>query len=288
MQHERLAALALQAVDDLRIASGAERRHDERLRLTTGEESRAVRARQYAYLDRDRPDGLGIATVDARLAVQDPLAHDVTFQLEERAVDLLRGPLRRFAAGQGGERLGLDLGNARVALLLLRDGVGLREGGLGMQRDGARQFRVLGGRLPAPARLAGLGGELANGADRDLHLLVAEDHRAQHDILRQALGFRLHHEDAFLRTGHDEVQLRLGELRGGRVEEILTVFPPHAGGADRAVEGNAREGERRGSAEERGDVRIHLRVDRQYRRDDLYLVVEAVREERADRAVDEA
>ena len=90
MQHEGLAALALEAIDDLRIAGGAERRHDERLRLTAGEERGAVGARQHAHLHGDRPDRPGVAAVDARLAVQDPLAHDVALELEEDAVDLLR------------------------------------------------------------------------------------------------------------------------------------------------------------------------------------------------------
>ena len=97
-----------------------------------------------------------------------------------------------------------------MALLLLRDGVGLGEGGLGVQRERARQLRILRGRLPGPARLASLGDQLADGANGDLHLLVAEHHRAQHHILRQALGLGLHHEDAVLRGSHDEMQLRFG------------------------------------------------------------------------------
>ena len=175
-----------------------------------------------------------------------------------------------------------------MTLLLLRDGVGLSKSGLRVQGDRARQLRIFRRGLPVPARLAGLGDELADGAYGDLHLLVAEDHRAQHHVLRQALRLRLHHEDAVLRGGDDEVQLRLGELLGGGIEEVLAVLPADAGGADRAAERDTGEGERRGSAEERGNVRIDLRIDRQHRRDDLHFVVEAVRKERTDRPVDEA
>ena len=91
-----------------------------------------------------------------------------------------------------------------------------------------------------------------------------------------------------LRAGHDQVQLRLGELLGGGIEQVLAVLPADAGRADRAVERNAGEGERRGGAEERGDVRIDIRIHRQHGRDHLHFVVEAVREQRPDRAVDEA
>ena len=45
--------------------AGAERRDDERLRLAAGEQRRAVRARQHADLGDDRADRLGVAAVDA-------------------------------------------------------------------------------------------------------------------------------------------------------------------------------------------------------------------------------
>ena len=83
VQHERLAALAFERVDDLRIAAGAERGGDQRLRLAAGEQRRTVRARQHADLDGDRTHGAQIAAVDARLAVEDALAHDVALELEE-------------------------------------------------------------------------------------------------------------------------------------------------------------------------------------------------------------
>ena len=67
MQHERLFALALQRVDDLRVAAGAERRRDQRLGLAAGEQRRAVGARQHAGAHDDVAHGAGVAAVDARL-----------------------------------------------------------------------------------------------------------------------------------------------------------------------------------------------------------------------------
>src|SRR3546814_2516502 len=45
-------------------------------------------------------------------------------------------------------------------------------------------------RGPGPLRLAGFGDQFVDGVDRDLHLLVAEHHRAEHHVFRQLLGFR--------------------------------------------------------------------------------------------------
>ena len=50
VQHEMLAVLAFERVDDLLVLAGAERGDDERLGLAAGEQRRAVRARQHADL----------------------------------------------------------------------------------------------------------------------------------------------------------------------------------------------------------------------------------------------
>src|SRR5689334_16923525 len=89
VKHERLAAFAFERVDDLRIARGTERRHHERLGLATREERRAMRPRQHAHLHGDRTHGLMIAAVDARLAIQHTLAHDVALELEQLGLHLI-------------------------------------------------------------------------------------------------------------------------------------------------------------------------------------------------------
>src|SRR5256886_8374836 len=119
VQHERLAALALERVDDLRIARGAESGRHQRLGLAAGEQRRAVGARHHPDLDGDRAHGARVASVDARLAVEDSLAHDVALELEEHALDLFGAPLGLLVAGELREGLGLDLAEARVSLLLL-------------------------------------------------------------------------------------------------------------------------------------------------------------------------
>ena len=57
VQQERLLVHAGQRVDILLVLAGAERGNDDRLRLATGEQRRAVRARQDADFRHDRADG---------------------------------------------------------------------------------------------------------------------------------------------------------------------------------------------------------------------------------------
>ncbi len=121
MQHEVLAVLAVERVDDLLVLAGAERGGRQRLRLAAGEQRRAVGARQHAHLGADRPHRLGVAAVDAATGLQDRAAHDLRFQLLEDA-----GRDRRLGrnVGDDGQRLLLHGADLLVARLLDRLGVG--------------------------------------------------------------------------------------------------------------------------------------------------------------------
>src|SRR5690606_6580758 len=155
VQHERLAALALERVHDLRVAARAERRHDERLRLAAGEERRAVRPRQDTDLDRYRPNCAGVAPVDSRLAPQDPPADDLLLEPLELGLDLRRRVARRLGIRERGEALLLELGDAVAPRLLLDDRVRLREALADRLLDGAREGLVPCGGGPLDRRLAG-------------------------------------------------------------------------------------------------------------------------------------
>ena len=113
------------------------------------------------------------------------------------------------------------------------------------------------------------------------------DHGAQHHFLGQLVGFRLDHQHGRFGAGDDEIQRRRRELGLRRVQHVLAVDVTDARGADRPVEGNTGQHECRRRADHRRNVGIDLRIDREHRRDDLHLVVEALGEERPHRTVDE-
>ncbi len=117
---------------------------------------------------------------------------------------------------------------------------------------------------------------------------MAEDDGAEHDLFGEALGFGLDHHHGAFGAGDHQVQLRAFHLGAGRVQQVLAILVADAGGADRAAERNARQRHGRRGADQRGDIRIDGRIQRQHGRDHLHIVVEAIREQRPQRAVDEA
>jgi hypothetical protein len=289
VQHERLAAFASQRVDDLRVTACAEGRRDERLRLAAGEYRRSVRARQRADLDADRADGLEVAAVDTRLAVQDQVADQAVLEVVQRRSDLLLRVLGLLATRERLLDLLADVGELRDARLLDDCRIRIGQTGLRLRGDRLLERNILVRRLPVPARLAGLGCELVDGVDGGLHLLVPEQHRAEHDFLGKTLGFRLHHQYRVLRARDHEVEVGLGANLAGRgIQEVLAALVADARRADRRRERNARQRDRRRSADQRRNVGIDLGVERKHRRDDLDFVVEALGEQRPQRPVDEA
>ncbi len=90
MEHEALAVLAHQGIDDLLVASGSQGHRHQSLRLAAGKQRRTVSPRQHAGTDRDRPHRARIAAVDAWLAVENLVTHDLRFEIEEDVLDLAR------------------------------------------------------------------------------------------------------------------------------------------------------------------------------------------------------
>ena len=206
MQHEVLAALALERVDDLLVLAGAERGDAERLRLAAGEQGGAVGARQHADLGDDRADGLGVAAVDAQAGVEDGVADDVGLELLEQRLG------RVGVEALGGQRLGGGLlGGADLLLagLLLRLLVGLGE----RRRGRARRRGPSAPPAPARARRAVQGSLAACSASSMIAWItgcmcvVAEGDGAEHDLLGQLLRLALDHQHAFGGAGDDEVEL---------------------------------------------------------------------------------
>ena len=117
---------------------------------------------------------------------------------------------------------------------------------------------------------------------------MAEQDGLGHHVLGQELGARLDHHDRVARAGDDEVELRVRELAVGRVDDELAVDAADAHGADRAGERDLadRQRGRRGHGAEH--VGLVLLVRREDGDDELDVVLVALGEERADRAVGQA
>ncbi len=145
-----------------------------------------------------------------------------------------------------------------------------------------------GARGPFPGRLAGVAHQVVDRVDRDVALLVAEHDAAEHDLFAELLGLALDHQHRGFGAGDDQVHLRVEQRGLAGVQHVVAVDVADARGADRAVERNAGDRQRGARADQRRDVGRDFRVQRQHVDDDLDFVVEAFREQRPQRPVDQA
>src|SRR2546425_83080 len=100
-------------------------------------------------------------------------------------------------------------------------------------------------------------------------------------------GARLHHDDAVVAAGHDEIDAALLPLLERGVDHVRAIDQADAHAGNRLGEGDFGDGERRRRAGDRQHVRVVLRIGGQNERDDLSLVSPASGEERANGTVDE-
>ena len=111
---------------------------------------------------RDRPHGARVAAVDARLARQDLVAHDLRFELEHEVVDLVGVAGRRVRRDALGGDLRVDVLQPLLARLLGAQLIRFAQRGVGDRGDLGDHRLVLRRRLPVPQRLAARFDELVD------------------------------------------------------------------------------------------------------------------------------
>ena len=282
VEHKGFLTLPLQSVNDLRVALGAQGSHHQGLGLAAGKQGGAMGARQHAGAHADLAHVAGGAAVDAALAGQNAATDGGLLQLADRGQHVAFAE-RRFGTFFGGaeffHRFGAHSGHTLLALELVGNAIGLANavahGGL----HGLGQGGVLFRRLPIPIGLAAFGLQFIDGVDHHLHLFVAEHHSAQHHVFGQGVSLGLHHQHGPLGAGHGQVQPGFGDLGIAGVEDIFAIDitdPRGADGAGGQTERHAGEGEGGGGADQRGQFRIHIRIQRQDGTDDLHLLAETL------------
>ena len=289
MEQERVLALTFQGIDDLHVTGGTQRGGNDSLSLTTGEQGGTVNGRQYANFHLDRANGLVVTAIDTRLAFDNLQTNDRLLDLAEVLLHFLFGRLAFFFTGQFFNGSRFDLTQTLVTGHLVANRVGFFDGTTELGLDGVQQLSVFRLGLPFPARLAVLGSKFLDGSDRSLHFLVAEQYGAQHLVLCQAFGLGLNHQHRFVGTGHNHVQQGSAELFEGRVQEVaFLVGVTHTGSTNRAVERDTGDGQGCRCSNHGSDIRIVVLAGRHNRQHNLNFVHVAVREQRANRTVDQA
>jgi hypothetical protein len=286
VEHEALPRLPFQLLDALLVHLGAQRGDHERLGLAAREERRAVRARKRADLAGDGADVVEAAAVRTLVLLDDHVADVVLLQLVQHlAHQLARAGVRRFVLR---DRLVAERVQGILPRVLLRRAVRL-----------AGAIAVLGGDLLRQRLVALREREDALGlpdpfAQVVLHAVQLPDRLVRElqcldDLaLLHLAGARLHHHDVGVGGRDHQVERGLVQLGESGVQDHLPLDQPHADRGDRLGEGNVGDherGRRAGDAEDVGVVQLVRAEDRAH---DLDLVPVAVREERTERAVDEA
>ena len=180
VHHERLAPFALDGIDDLCVAAGTEGGDHDGLRLTACEQGRTVGPGQHTDPGRNSAHRIGVTTVDALFAGENPTAHDALLEPRECPDHLVRFPLAVVTPRQLLDCLVSNLEHAPLALELVGDPVGFAERVGGVRGNALGEHRVILVRLPIPGGLAHFFLELANEANHRLHLIVTIEHGVQH------------------------------------------------------------------------------------------------------------
>ena len=188
VQHEVVFGGAFKRLDELGVPHGTQGRHDDGLGFAALEQGRAVRLREHADLDADGAHGLGIATVDARFAVEHVRANNVLLELVERLDDViaLESAVRAAYLGHHGVQC---RSHRPLAFLLVCQAIRIRQRLTSHALHFFSQAGVDLRRLEVPGRFAGFGGKFLDRLDGTLHLHVGVEHATEHLVFRQFLGF---------------------------------------------------------------------------------------------------
>ena len=97
----------------------------------------------------------------------------------------------------------------------------------------------------------GLFSQADDGVDHRLHRAMAEHHGTQHDLFGQFLGFGFDHQHRIGGAGDDQIERGIRHVVDLRIKPVFAVDVADTRCADRPHEGNAGNGQRCGSRDQR-------------------------------------
>ena len=112
--------------------------------------------------------------------------------------------------------------------------------------------------------------------------------RAQHNVLRQLISLRFHHQHSVLRAGDNQVQRGFRHLLNGRIEHIFAVNKTDARAANRALKRHTGNGQGRRYSHQSDNIGIIFQIMADHGRNHLGFVFKAFDKKRANGSVNEA
>ena len=275
------------AIDILRFVGRSESGDAEGLRLTTGEQGRAVGAGKETNLAGEGSEFMKTSAVATLLAVENADAKCLFLQVIKGLGNFeLRGGREFFEHGF------LDFLAECADGLAACDFSGCVDGGFDAvasdlvgdigNRVGNREERHIA------LGFANCCGEVALGLDDDTHSVAGK----VEGFIKFRFGkFRcgaFDHDDLLAVANIDEVEVAVFALGVGGINDELAIDATDTNGSDRACERNVRNAKRGGGAVDRKHVWVVLSIRTQEERDDLGVVEVALREERTQRTIGHA
>jgi len=256
VEEESFLTVVEYVVDELLIALRTQRDRRQRLRLTTGEDCRAVRSGQVICFDPDRTDLGGLTTVKALAFVEDSTAHSFLLDIMVVASD---------------ERsLRLEFLFGELSLVFLYDSikglstsvlVGARYSyGVGLSVAGvvyilAQVFVVLFVAVGALDELTYSFAELKLSLALYLDSFVGYLDSLEHFSFLDFLHFPFDHHDVIEGSPYHELDISRLKLLEGGVDDEFAIDAGDAYLTDRTVEGDVRYGEGCRSSEPSQSIR---------------------------------
>ena len=243
-------------------------------------------AGQRAYLAGDGPNLGQAAPVGTNPQIQDPPPDFALDHVLETLGDPVAGKLL-------GQLLGHLILQPIQALVPFRlEGVLLQDVAHPSVEDGldsgVQLLGLLGIRRNLQLFLAHLGDQFVNLVNGNQVGVKGFLDAFEDDLLGHLIRAGLHHHNGVPGAGDHHIQLAVGDFGVGGVDDKPAVIIGNPAGADRAAEGQLREGQGRRGAQHPQNLRRVFLVHGQDGQDDLDFVVQSLGKEGADGAVGEA
>ena len=288
MQHERARCFArfVDGVEALCIFRRTQRRSDKGLRLPTRKERGAVRSRQHGGVNRDGTDLIGLPPVDTQSRRQYLCPQLVVLDVAQNRTDILRvvRELRRQLLRDSGLCCFNGLHTRLLVLLIQRLANRARTRGLRALHHQFRRLRL----LPRHLRLPRLGQQLVLHVDQLADAIMRDFERLQYVRFGHFKRATLNHNNRVRRAGNNQLQVRKGQLLKRRIQHPVPLHSTDAHTADWAGKRNPGCVQGKGRSQKRQHVRGVLLVGRYDVDEHLHFVLEALRKQGPNRAVDNA
>ena len=241
-------------------------------------------AGQNAYLAAYRAYFIESTAVRTNLLVGNHAADNVLLDIMQELGDFLC--LVRILGKEFLHGLSIDSGDVFIAVQLVRIADSSVEASLSEIADGLLHFSGNLEELNLTLLLAYLSNDTALELNDALDFLVTEEDGFEDYFLRQLVRTGLNHHDGIVGAGNGQVKVRLGTLLYGRIDDELTIYTADLYAGDGAIERDIGNTEGAGCTYHGSNFRSVVLLYGEDGSDDIYIIAEALREKRTNRAVD--